>query len=157
MVNMKFITKYLYTFAIILCLSFVAFAQTNWTGEYFFGEDGGETAGGTKIYIAHTVKITEKDGKPDAHIYSQGYQTSRDIYADVKTAGDKIMFYFREKGEDHVLGDFEKGDLLLTLEKKKIGGKEKILTFWNAFIPVLESNEKSGEVYFEKVKEKSKP
>lgn len=126
-------------------------AQTDWTGEYFFGEDGGETVGGTKIYIAHNLKIIKENNVLKAHLYSQGYQTSVDLYADVKIEGDKLMLYFREKGEDHFLGEYEKGDLLLKLEKKEIKGKLKILTFWEKFKPSLETNDVSGSVYFKKI------
>jgi TonB family protein len=134
---------------LILALTVFADAQTGWTGEYFFGEDGGETSGGTKIYIAHTLSISEKDGRLNAHLYSQGYQTSRDIYADGKTEGDKLLLHFREKGADHILGEYEKGDLLLTLEQKTKDGKPVILTHWGKFEPVVPANEKSGEIYFE--------
>jgi hypothetical protein len=124
------------------------FAQTGWTGEYYFGEEGGETVGGTKIYIAHTIKITENAGKLGAHLYSQGFQTSRDVYADVKITENKIELYFRKKGEDQYTSDYKKGDLLLTLEKKDINGKTTILTNWGVFQPVIDKNNKSGEVYF---------
>jgi hypothetical protein len=136
----------------LFCLAFSTSAQTNWPGEYFFGEDGGETVGGTKIYIAHTLKIRNDGDKLTAHLYSQGYQTSKDIYADVKTEGNKLRLYFREKGKDHVFGDYQKGDLLLSLERKTIAGKDKILTFWEKFQPTVPANEKSGAVYFQRKK-----
>lgn len=145
---MKISTKIFNALAVVLCLSFVSNAQTNWVGEYFFGEDGGKTAGGTPIYIAHTIKVTEKNSKLDAHIYSQGYQTSADIYADVIAESNKIRFYFREKGKDQHTGQYKKGDLLLTLQWGNINGIEKFLTYWGNFKPSLDANEKSGEVYF---------
>jgi hypothetical protein len=148
---MNFSIKLINSFLFLICLSLATFAQTDWAGEYHFGEDGGETVGGTKIYIAHTIKITEKGGKLDAYIYSQGFQTSRDIYADLKTTENKIEFYYREKGEDQYTSDYKKGDLLLTLKKKEIGDKTMILTNWGVFQPVIDKNNKSGEVYFKLV------
>lgn len=153
---MKNLRQTIFGTLLVLTFAFFVNAQSNWVGEYEFGEDGGKTAGGSAIYIAHTIEITEKDGKLDAHIYSQGFQTSRDIFADVKVAGDKIEFYFREKGEDQYTSIYNQGDLLLTLEKKESDGETKFLTYWDAFTPMLDSNEKSGEVYFVKITEKSK-
>lgn len=148
---MKFISISFGFLILLLFLGISTNAQNSWIGEYHFNEDGGETVGGTKIYIAHTLKITEEGSSLKAHIYSQSFQTSKDIYADVKTKGNKIMLFFREKGEDHFLGDYKKGDLLFTLEKKDIDGKLKVLTYWGKFLPSLEANEKSGGIYFRKV------
>jgi hypothetical protein len=155
MVKMKFISKSFVTFVITWFICFNANAQTEWVGEYSFGENGGETAGGSKIYIINTLKITQEGDKLNAHLYSQGFQTSKDIYADVKIESNKLMLYFRETGEDNVLGDYKKGGLLLTLERKEIDGKTKILTYLGEFKPSLEANEKSGEIYFEKATEET--
>lgn len=140
----------------LLCFAVFAHAQSIWTGTYEFSEDGGKTAGGSVIFIKHKIDITEENGKRDAHITSNGFQTSRDVYADAKISGDKLLLYFREAGEDNFTSKYEKGDLLLTLERKEIEGKTKILTEWNAFGPMIEKNEKSGEVYFEKAETKEK-
>ena len=130
---------------LVTLLSGVAIGQNTWRiGEYSFDEDGGETAGGSKIFIAHTIKITKQDGKMSAHIYSQGFQTSRDLFADIKIDGNKLSFYFREKGPDQIMGDFEKGDVLLTFEQQP----KKMVTIWDKFQPVIDKNRENGKVRF---------
>ncbi|NNE66597.1 MAG: hypothetical protein HKN33_08515, partial [Pyrinomonadaceae bacterium] len=123
-------------------------AQTDWTGEYFYGEDGGETVGGSKIYIAHTLKITEKGGKLKAHLSSQGFQTSIDIFADVNSRNGALEFIFRTVGPSHFLGTFRSGDLLFEL----VTQDGKMVTNWRKFKPVLERNHSAGSVRFEKVR-----
>ncbi len=150
---MKKSAQILFTLFLFFSVSILVTAQTNWVGEYSFDEDGGETVGGTKIFVAHTLKIKKTGKNLTAHLYSQGYQTSKDIYADVKTDGNKLMLFYRDKGKDHYLGDYKKGDHLLTLEKKLIDGKTQILTYWEKFKPIVPANEKSGEVYFKMVKD----
>lgn len=125
----------------------VANAQDRWSGEYFYGEDGGETAGGTKIYIGHTIVVTEHEGKIEAHIYSQGFQTSRDIFAEGKADGDSLKLYFLAKGPDQVFGNFKTGDHLLTLYRD--GGSLK--TCWGKFVPALDSNLENGRIRFKRV------
>jgi hypothetical protein len=141
---------------LLFCLAFSVSAQTNWIGEYYFGADGGETAGGTKIYVAHTLRIKKDGDKITAHLYSQGFQTSKDIYVDVKIQGNKLMLCYRDKGKDHYHGDYQKGDLLLSLERRTVDGKDEILTFWEKFLPLVPANERSGAVYFKKALKKKK-
>ena len=123
-----------------------AYPRADWTGEYFFGEDGGETAGGTKIHIAHTIKITENEGKLMARIYSQGFQTSIDIYADVEIKDNKLSLLFRSVDTDH-LRKYEVVDRLFTIKSKD----KSLTTNWETFKPVLEKNRSSGSVRFVRV------
>ncbi len=134
----------------IFCFAGISAAQTNWTGEYFIIEDGGETVGGSRIYIEHKISVSGKTGGLEARLYSQGYQTSRDIIADGVIDGSRLRFYFREKGPDHVFGDFRKGDLLLTLKYKD----GRLLTDWAGFSAVLDQNSDSGKIRFEKQDDK---
>lgn len=154
---MKTLTKSISLTFLVLVFGLCISAQTfSWAGTYKFGESGGKTAGGSVIFIEHTLKITEKDGKLDAHFFSQGFQTARDVYADGKVDGDKLLLYYRDEGEENFTSDYKKGELLLTLERKEVDGKTKILTYWSAFGPAIEKNEKDGQIYFERVEKKSK-
>lgn len=138
--------------AAALVLPLVAFAadRTAWTGAYVFEEDGGETAGGSPIFVVHSLTIERDErNRLTARLYSQGFQTSRDIRADVTVEGAKLHLHFRETGADHVFPEYEAGDHLLTLERVEIKGETLILTRWGKFRPVLESNEEPGLIYFE--------
>ncbi len=131
----------------ILCFFSVSgIGKIDWTGEYFYDEVGGETAGGTKIYIAHNLKIYEIDGKLEASIYSQGFQTSRDLFADAVIENTRLDLYFREYGPDQVFKGYRKGELVFSLEWSEDG----ILTNWGVFKPVLTSNDADGKTRFVK-------
>lgn len=142
--------------AVILTFIFIvaiaAKAQADWVGVYEFEEDGGKTTGGSGISINHRIEIRDTDDGLLATITSSGYQTSRDLVCSVKTEGAKLLIYFESYGEDNSLETYEEGDLLLTLERKATKNKTEILTFWNKFKPVIESNETPGKVYFKKIK-----
>ena len=139
-------------FLMLFCLA--ANAQKEWLGSYFFGENGGKTAGGTSILVTHEMDIVESDDGLIATIQSTGYQTSKDLICTTKTDGAKLLIYFDSYGENNVFEPYEKGDLLLTLERKTVRDKTEILTFWGKFTPIVPKNEKTGKVYFTKIKEK---
>ncbi len=136
-------------FVFVLC-AFVH-AQTDWAGNYEFSEDGGQTVGGSEIFITHELEIKQTDNGLLATIQSNGFQTSIDLLGTVKTEGDKLMIYFDSYGENNMFEKYEQGDLLLTLEKKPDKNKTGILTYWNKFQPVIEKNKTSGKVYFKKI------
>jgi hypothetical protein len=133
-----------------LLLSPAVQAQKEWLGSYVFDEDGGRNAGGTVIFISHQLEVAEADDGLIAMLQSNGYQTSKDLLCRAKTQGNRLLLYFESYGENNVFETYEKGDLLLTLERKTAKGKTEILTYWNKFQPVVPKNEKSGKVYFRK-------
>ena len=135
---------------VLLVLALNAAAQTDWKGSYYFGEDGGKNAGGTKMFIEHTLEIFDGDNEIAATLQSNGYQTSADLVCTAKVQGAKLMLYFQSYGENNMFEKYQPGDLLLTLEKKSVKGKAVVLTYWGKFTPAIEKNEKPGKVYFEK-------
>lgn len=144
------IAKTSFAFVFIFIFSSFLNAQTSWTGNYQFDEDGGRNVGGTKIFVTHQLEIKETGDRLLATLQSNGYQTSVDLVGTVKADGEKLMIYFDSYGENNMFENYERGDLLLTLEKKTLKGKTEILTFWNKFQPIVPKNEKSGKVYFRK-------
>ena len=141
-------------FAVILFIltfigGFATNAQTVWTGAYQFDEDGGKTVGGTLIQIYHSIDVRETADGLMATLKSNGFQTSVDLICTAKAENNKLLIYFAGYGEDNMFENYKEGDLLLTLEKKD----DKILTFWGKFQPSVLKNEKSGKVYFRKLKE----
>lgn len=135
---------------ILVIGSFAVFAQAQkeWLGNYSFDEDGGKTAGGTAIFVSHEINIVESDDGLIATIQSNGFQTSKDLICTTKIAGGKLLVYFDSYGENNMFENYEKGDLLLTLERKNVKGKPEILTFWGKFQPSVPKSEKTGKVYF---------
>ena len=135
---------------VLLILALNAAAQTGWNGSYYFGEDGGKNAGGTKIFISHELEIFDGDNEIAATLQSNGYQTSADLVCTAKVEGTKLMIYFQSYGENNMFERYAPGDLLLTLERRTVKGKPVILTYWGKFTPAIEKNAKPGNVYFEK-------
>jgi len=147
---MKLFGKLFISLIFALFLTFVANAQKEWLGSYSFDEDGGKTAGGTAIVVSHQIDIVESDDGLLATITSNGYQTSKDLICTTKIVGGKLSIYFDSYGENNIFETYQKGDLLLTLERKAEKGKNEILTFWGKFQPIAPKNEKNGKVYFTK-------
>ena len=135
-------------FLMLFCTA--ANAQKEWLGSYSFDEDGGKNAGGSAIFIAHQIDVREADDGLMAMIQSNGYQTSKDLICTTKIDGNKLLIYFDSYGENNMFEPYEKGDLLLTLERRTVKGKTELLTFWGKFTPIVPKNEKTGKVYFYK-------
>ena len=135
-----------------MLLGAVAFGQSPWAGVYEFGEDGGRNAGGSRIFISHQLEIMDGGDGLTATIQANGYQTSKDLLCTAKAEGTKLMIYFDSYGENNVFESYEKGDLLLTLEWKKLRGKDVIVTNWGKYTSITEENPVSGKVRFVKSK-----
>jgi hypothetical protein len=145
--------KILILFSIIMALSLSAWAQNvaSFAGSYEFSEDGGRNAGGTAIYIGHDLTVNA-DGS--AKLTANGYQTSKSLLCYTKATGNKLLVYFDSYHEDDLYKNPDKktGDLLLTLEKKKLGGKLVVWTYWGKYEPIIFQVRKKGGVYFKKLK-----
>jgi hypothetical protein len=149
---MKLFSKFFVSALFIMLFCLAANAQKEWLGSYSFDEDGGKTAGGTAIFISHRIDVVESDDGLIAMIQSNGYQTSRDLICTTKIEPGKLLMYFDSYGENNLFEPYEKGDLLLTLERKTaVRDKLEILTFWGKFLPSVPKNEKTGKVYFYKI------
>ncbi|MBA3353068.1 MAG: hypothetical protein H0U23_11730 [Blastocatellia bacterium] len=133
-----------------LCLTIVVGAQTDWEGSYYFGENGGKTAGGTTIMISHELNVLDGGEGLAATIESNGYQTSAELVCSAKIEGSKLLIFFQSYGETNMFEPYSEGDLLFTLERRTAKGKTVILTHWGKFTPSIPKNERSGKVYFEK-------
>lgn len=151
---MKLFSKIFITFFAVVTFSVAANAQKEWLGGYVYDEDGGKTAGGSAVFISHQIDVVESDDGMIATIQSTGYQTSRDLVCTTKVEGTKLLIYFDSYGENNIFEPYEKGDLLLTLERKTLKGKTEILTHWGKFQPVVPKKEKPARtIYFIKNKE----
>ncbi len=148
---MKKITNILACILVICSFAVFAQAQKEWLGNYSFDEDGGKTAGGSAIFVSHEISIVNSDDGLIAAIQSNGFQTSKDLICTTKIEGDKLLVYFDSYGENNVLENYKKGDLLLTLQLKNGKNGAEVLTYWGKFQPLVPKNEKTGKVYFRKL------
>jgi hypothetical protein len=138
--------------ALVLLLATAAFAQSPWAGSYIFEENGGRTAGGTAIFITHDLNVMDGGDGLTATIQANGYQTSKDLMCTATAEGTKLMIYFESYGENNVFESYSKGDLLLTLERKKFRGNDVIVTNWGKYTSITEEKPVSGKVRFVKSK-----
>lgn len=125
----------------------LARGENFWEGVYAFGEDGGRTAGGSAIYVYHTIRIYRTGDAWLAEIESNGFQTARQLTCDVKLDERRARLYFKSYGETNVFKPYTEGQLLLTLERARRNRRSVILTRWGAFQPAVNPL-KSGQVYF---------
>lgn len=124
-----------------------------WEGTYAFGEDGGETAGGTPIFVHHQIKIYRTAHALLADIESNGYQNARQLVCDVRIRGRRANLYFKRYGETNMFKPYRKGQLMLALERTPGKLKPVIVTHWGAYGPSLQPL-KSGRIYFTPVDRK---
>lgn len=151
-IAMKKIAIVLFCTFFILSFSIPAQAQRSWNGTYEYGENGGKTAGGSVIFIQHDITVDTDNGKLSAFISSQGYQTSKALNCTAQIVGNRLKIYFNSYGEGNMFEPYQKGDLLLTLERRRVRGRDTILTYWNKFEPSALSKWKNGRIYFRKSK-----
>lgn len=124
-------------------------AADTWVGEYSFGEDGGKTAGGTVIYVVHELTVTREGGALKARLESNGYQTYAAFECDARAEAGRLKIFFARHAEENVLqrGDYEPGDLLLTLARSGAGRRARLLTYFGKFRPQFR-RPRQGRVYF---------
>jgi hypothetical protein len=147
------------TLIFILIASFAAFAQSekDWSGYYQYLER--MPPRGPQFSFAHYVSI---DVLPDKTLKVMltgiGHYYERRTNCSAKISGNRIMIYYDGSSErknyyshngqhDDYLKD---GDLLLTLERRKIKRKVVILTYWEKFHPNL-GTPLPGKVSFRKI------
>jgi Family of unknown function (DUF5991) len=120
-----------------------------WEGTYTFQEGGGRTAGGTGMFVEHTIKVYQRDGGLIADLDAAGFQVSTSLRCVAKAAGDRLDLYFESYREENVTEPYRKGQLLLSLARSTYHGKARILTYWAAYRPAFRAL-RSGRVYFRK-------
>jgi hypothetical protein len=124
--------------------------HSTWEGSYNFQEGGGRTKGSAGEFVEHTIVIRRRGEELIADIDADGFQTSRSLRCSAKAEGDKLSIYFQSYREGNVFTPYQKGQLMLTLEKTTVKGKVRLLTRWGAYEPALDAPH-SGKAYFRKV------
>ncbi len=138
---------FLLMLSVVFALTANAQIPKQFVGSYEFGEDGGKTGGGTVIYVGHDLNV-----KPDgiATLTANGYQTSNHVIAKAKVVGTKLQLLFEKYGEDHNGSrDLKGGELLLTIEYKKVKKKKLLWTTFSKYSPAVFEAKKGGGVYFQ--------
>ena len=120
-----------------------------WEGTYTFQESGGRTAGGTGMFVEHTIKVYRQDGELIADLDAAGFQVATSLRCVAKAEGDRLDLYFESYREENVTEPYRKGQLLLSLARSTYRGKTRTLTYWAAYRPSFRAL-RSGRVYFRK-------
>ncbi len=119
----------------MLSATTVAQAAPSWSGKYEYGEDGGSTAGGTRIFITHDLHIWKGKNGFEARVESNGYQTYNDFICTAKASGNKLNIYFVKATMKEMYFGGKKGDLMFSLERTKTHGPRGLITVWNKYAP----------------------
>ena len=128
----------------------LAFAErVAWEGTYTFQEGGGRTAGGTGMFIEHTIKVYRRGEELITDLDAAGFQVSVSLRCVAKAEGTRLNFYFESYREDNITEPYRRGQLFLSLERSTSRGKIRILTYWAAYRPAFKTL-KNGRVYFKK-------
>ncbi len=112
----------------------------SWIGNYTFSEYAPPDQN-----MFYTISIFKDFNDYNAKISIDGFQTI--IRLQAKVIGDEksIKLVFNEYLPDNRFETYNEGDILLSFKKRD---SSEIYTTWGEIQPMLESNNKSSEVYF---------
>ncbi len=111
----------------------------SWIGNYTFSEYASPDQN-----MFYTISIFKDLNDYYAKISIDGFQTILRLQAKVIGDEKSIKLVFNEYLPDNQFEPYNEGDILLSFEK----GDSEIYTTWGEIQPMLESNNKSSEVYF---------
>ena len=114
-------------------------ALESWIGDYTFSEFAPPDQN-----MFYRFSIYKENDNYYAEISVDGFQTVERLHAKVIGDEKSIKLVFDKYLPDNVFEPYKQGDILFGFEKKNL----KLYTFWEKIQPMLESNMKSGEVYF---------
>lgn len=119
--------------------------KISWEGEYSFCESSDAAESDSNMICTYKINIYEENNKLYGEIAADGFQTMERIMTEINESDSKIDFVFSSYLHENVTGEYEKGDVLLSFERKNGG----IVTVWNEMKPMLTEHYSSG-IYFEK-------
>lgn len=122
----------------------------DWKGKFEYEAYLGRTVGGTGIVINYTIEIQSANASLGAVIKADGYMTNDEIRCDTKTEGNRIKLFFNSYPNGGTKNQFdvqlyEKGDLLLSLDKITINRKTRYLATFAKY-----NTEVKKKAYFRK-------
>lgn len=123
--------------------------QRDWVGTYTFQEGGGRTARSTGMFVEHAIQVYRLGKQLLADVDAAGFQMSVSLRCVAKAEGNRLNLYFESYREDNITEPYQRGQLLLSLERSTSRGKTRILTYWAAYRPAFRAA-KSGRIYFRK-------
>jgi hypothetical protein len=76
--------------------------SVSWEGTYVFQEGGDRTAGGTGMFVKHTIGLYRRGEGVIADVDASGFQVSVSLTCAVKAKGDRLNLYFESYREDNI-------------------------------------------------------
>ncbi|RYG58994.1 hypothetical protein EON80_26245, partial [bacterium] len=116
-----------------------------WSGTYVYEEDGGRTAGGTVIFITHTLQLWRKNGNWTGRLESNGYQTYINAVVAGKARGNQMDILFQSRDPETRSPLARRGDRLFSLLN---GPNRRLQTRWGVFYPVSMEKAPRPGIYF---------
>lgn len=111
----------------------------SWIGDYTFSEFALPDQN-----MFYEISIYKDNDNYYAKISIDGFQTIQRLQARVSGDENSIKLLFYKYLPDNLWEPYQEGDILLSFEKRD----SNLYTFWGKIQSILESNIKSGEVYF---------
>lgn len=111
----------------------------SWVGNYIFSEYAPPDQN-----MFYTISIYKENNEYYSKINIDGFQTIVRLQAKVSGDEKTIELLFASYLPDNQFEPYDEGDILLSLEKRD----SDIYTLWGKIQPMIESNKKSGKVYF---------
>lgn len=112
----------------------------SWLGEYKFSEYAPSNQN-----MFYRISISKVNNSYYAQISIDGFQTIERLQAKVSGDENSIQLIFEKYLPDNQFETYAEGDILLSFQKENF----KLYTSWGKIQPMLDSNNKSSEVYFE--------
>lgn len=110
-----------------------------WVGDYTFSESAPPDQN-----MFYEISIYKENDNYYAKINIDGFQTTERLLAKVSGDENSIKLTFYKYLPDNLFEPYSEGETLLRFEKRN----SQLYTYWNKIVPMLESNTKSGEIYF---------
>lgn len=119
----------------------VSSSLDSWLGDYTFSEYCPPDQN-----MFYSISVHKNKENYYAEIVIFGFQTNIHVLAKVTGDANEIKFTFEKYLPDNMYELYKKGDNLLRFQKRNT----ELFTTWGEIQPMIESNKKSGEVYFKK-------
>lgn len=114
----QFLSIFIFAFVIGLYSCGGGSGSYDWSGSYVYEETAGPGMGGEPREYYYTIEVSQTDGEYKANYNLDGYQTMARYKCTAKVVDDKLVLYFEDFGEEHMMGGgYSHGDEVLTITK----------------------------------------
>lgn len=135
-------TRVVASLAIALGLSSAALAAQPWDGSYVYEQALGPGAGGTQLFVTHTLTVSGPEG---CRLVAEGFQTDETIRCKAMPDGDRLLVSFVSFGSGKVENKYgvklySPGQPLFVIAQ----GPNGLVTTWQAYAKAVDDGATSS-------------